>query len=1013
MAVFAETRRYPVAELLSLRTSLAVVSCPVKNINKHPDIACIFRIPEEALRRPEQFSCTSAHLADITNKPAARQLGRKDITESSEQSDSRSLVDFGRVQDTRQIHWNFRRRDNSDRSSQPHSAPTGFAAQQSENFQKFYRAVVSPSHVRVTAGGRIVPNTRSPVALPFESNADKAELEYKSPEPVSWVQDASSAFSQAPGGLLPPYSFPTQSSVVGFPIMPVPSTGFYGPGPTEQHPKSSLGSQLPGVKSQQIKISPPTQFDQTKPFTYNGQVVYPVPYGSQPPPNAIPVPMGMLGNPNFFPQIPHQPAGLMPSAVPIQFAASPNPMPFGAAQQSSSLGMPSGVQGSENLMSFMPMPGLIAPSDYMKSQIQVLQAHLHHVGTLLASDNHRVDKALLEQQRTGLLAQIDHMEDLLQVHLRREGHVTDTSRRGDKSGGSFGEHNSARSSSESFQGIVVTKSSAKGDSDVVTRSELSSKSKLSIAAAMAPPFQPRSRTTITPAVQSLQPKPAKHLSRSTSAIEGNEPEETHAEIAARLMALSTTDWNRTGFKFGADRGYIPKPTASEAPRQDPNVEQPRTYQRSSTSNAQALPNKSNALAQSSETVPYLIGTLPAGVNAQVASAHDLVYSRPLTDDEVRARYLYWGKAPRSVQSGLPKFDGKDFYPPSPIKKAASLAPVKSAETHGITEPENENEKLYPFRLPSNDIAYLKPIPQPVFTDAKNRGTSQQNSSTSSQGLQNRWSRDTTHGRNPDIAVDEKVLRRPVELDFSQLFMEKGCPGYRSPSPKPTVVRFSREQDDAPVTPQNASFFEEAEEDVDDAKSDDSWQPAGRDSQHHKSENSVISVDSTTSGTHRTGSTVEINLSPRANGDHVSPKPGKLLEERVENVKNADEQTMFLQKMLKNEGRAGTPLSGTISSATAQGYLPQYRGSAAASLAPADYVPYKSASAKVTNLQSENRPISQDRYERNGTPAPESMSATEYLRYVSAKGYETEKATIDAGWNSNTTARGPVQAGEEW
>lgn len=123
--------------------------------------------------------------------------------------------------------------------------------------------------------------------------------------------------------------------------------------------------------------------------------------------------------------------------------------------------------------------------------------------------------------------------------------------------------------------------------------------------------------------------------------------------------------------------------------------------------------------------------------------------------------------------------------------------------------------------------------------------------------------------------------------------------------------------------------------------------------------------------------------------------------------------MFLQKMLKNEGRAGTPLSGTISSATAQGYLPQYRGSAAASLAPNEYVSHKSASAKVTSSQSENRPINQDRYERNGTPAPEPMSATEYLRYVSTKGYETEKATIDAGWNSNTTAFGPVQAGEEW
>lgn len=663
-------------------------------------------------------------------------------------------------------------------------------------------------------------------------------------------------------------------------MMPSSSTGFYGagPSPTEQHPKTSFGSQLPGVQSQQIKISPPTQFDQTKPFTYNGQVVYPVPYGLQPPPNAIPIPMGMLGNPNFFSQVAHQPAGLMPSALPLQFANSPDPMSFGAAQQPSLLGMPSRVQGSETFMPFMSMPGLIAPSDYMKSQIQVLQTHLHHIETLLSSDKHRVDKALLEQQRSGLLAQIDHMEDLLQVHHRREGNVTDTSRRSDKSGDSNADHKTTRSSSESFQA-----DSAKGGSNTVTRSELSSKSKLSIAAAMAPPFQPRSRTTITPAVQSLQPKHTKLMSRSTSAIDNPEHEETHDEIVARLMASSTTDWNRVGFKFGKDRGYNPpNPSPREASRQGPQLQHPRAYQRSSASDAHVPQTKPNPPTTSSETVPYLIGTLPAGVNAQAASATDLVYSRPLTDDEVRARYLYWGKAPRSVQSGLPKFDGKDFYPPSPVKKAASLASVKNTETQANTE--SENETMYPFRLPSNDIAYLKPIPQPVFTDSKNRGTAQQTSSSSSQGLHNRWSRESTYDRDQEVTVEEKVVRRAVDIDFSQLFMEKGCPGYRSPSPKPTVVRFSREQDDAPVTPQNTSFFEDAEDDVDDARSDESWQPAGRDSQRHKSENSVISVDSTTSGTQRTESTVEINLSPRANGDHVSPKTGKSFEERVESFK---------------------------------------------------------------------------------------------------------------------------------
>lgn len=38
MVLLADTRRYEIGELLSLRSSLPAVICPVNNINKHPDI---------------------------------------------------------------------------------------------------------------------------------------------------------------------------------------------------------------------------------------------------------------------------------------------------------------------------------------------------------------------------------------------------------------------------------------------------------------------------------------------------------------------------------------------------------------------------------------------------------------------------------------------------------------------------------------------------------------------------------------------------------------------------------------------------------------------------------------------------------------------------------------------------------------------------------------------------------------------------------------------------------------
>lgn len=59
--------------------------------------------------------------------------------------------------------WQLRARSNTNSSSdQPISAPLAVDAQKAESFQRFYRAVVSPSHVRVTAGGRIVPNYNKP-----------------------------------------------------------------------------------------------------------------------------------------------------------------------------------------------------------------------------------------------------------------------------------------------------------------------------------------------------------------------------------------------------------------------------------------------------------------------------------------------------------------------------------------------------------------------------------------------------------------------------------------------------------------------------------------------------------------------------------------------------------------------------------------------------------------------------------------------------------------------------------
>ena len=87
--------------------------------------------------------------------------------------------------------------------------------------------------------------------------------------------------------------------------------------------------------------------------------------------------------------------------------------------------------------------------------------------------------------------------------------------------------------------------------------------------------------------------------------------------------------------------------------------------------AEHLPPWSSETPMIAGPLPYLVGYLPQGMSAGTARESDYMYTRPLTEDELRARHMYWGKTPRHLQKGLPKFDGKDFYPPSPTKGRSS------------------------------------------------------------------------------------------------------------------------------------------------------------------------------------------------------------------------------------------------------------------------------------------------------------------------------------------------------
>ena len=846
-------------------------------------------------------------------------MSSKRTFESSEDSEYATATLTGR--DRRQVQWNLRRRDSSDRSSQPHSAPSGFVAQKSENFQRFYRAVVSPTHVRVTAGGRIVPNTRAAAPPLFEWNSDKfhfeprkAIVEFEPSQlqgaPFFHSPQAPAGYpSSIPGGFLPQYNFLPPGAHLGLaPMATQIQPGHLGadinPPENAQLAKvngDGAGSTLqPDCLQQQVRISPPTQFDQTKPFVYNGHVVYPVPPGFHPPPSAIPLPITMLGNTNFLQAGPPTP-NFLQTQFPVALPNLPTPMMFSTGQQFPMM-MPSPIQPSENappLGPYLPFPSGTPISEVLQRQIHHFRNQLIIIDSQVASN--LIDEAFAGSQRVAFLNQISNLETMLKIQLAQESTAKDAPEEIAKVGAtSIGTKSPALKSQTTVdsprQPLVVsstenfsTKQPVKtgkpesvqnaDDAKSSSRSEVLSKSRLTIAAALAPPFQPRAQHVIAQAAQGHKGQDSNASMTLTTAQ--SVPLETQAQIEARLLAKSSTDWGRSGYLTTTTVVSHPSlsraHTVTERPSQIQNEGQQPTLVRSNTFHGQSGVVPVNVPGISSNAVPYLIGKLPHNIHASQAKPEDLIYPRPLTDEEIRARFLYWGKAPRSVQSGLPKFDGKDFYPPSPVKEKSTLAPV-TPDIYSSVAQANAGVQLHDF--------------DKLFTEPGVPGYKTPSPVRPAQGLQSMGPlfENSIHGLGVLPLQSTQPLQQaiyhtvgiPLTLghptgsdsdDYSHLFMERGVPGYRSPAPppKPSRTTFGKGCDDSPVTPLNRGFPEEV---VGGTKQMEAER--GADELEMASPDSSRKAQSTTS-------TVEIHMSPPIK--EKSPKPGleTSFAERIANI----------------------------------------------------------------------------------------------------------------------------------
>lgn len=617
--------------------------------------------------------------------------------------------------------WRYRGRAGSEAvSNEPIGAPAGKEAQKAEGFQRFFKAVVSPTHVRVTAGGRIVPNNRGSVSP--SAKWDKEHGTNGASESLASPRDEkldvrNSTTAQLSHPLISP-SLPGGHSLfphmgLSMPIFTVPHgiPMAYGlPIPHLAHPAMTLSAPMKSekhteeqerdvVKTQDgagdkkpkpapIKIMPRDQSDMNRPFYSNGNVIYPAPYG--PAHGQMPMmlpspyfPHGMVGTPALI--SPHSgSAGHQPTAMPLYGPATVPQSHLYAPHSAGSDSRP--PQPPAALKQGVP-PHItsIRPSEITKRQLDSLRTSLKYYEDQLQYNKHQIDEKFTLEQAEKVRQSVQHFEHNYRMQLNFEAiHYPQIppSSAGSTQRGTFWKAasqpssirsrraaNASQSSSVSGRNVNLFKASSdqstarhggnRGLKGVGINASKEGQGPFAIDPALELLIQANMKNgygldeSMKNTASSTDNSVAPQLNAGISPMYTPQSGEFHPGVQAGFSGYDVNGWQSAGMPRFDQQGTWN------------SVQAASTYPANGAVAANTQP-PTTSFVHNSYGQPYLIGTLPRGVSAYHARAKDYVYSRELTDAEKEARSNYWGRVP-NVGLGLPKFDGKDFYPPSPVK----------------------------------------------------------------------------------------------------------------------------------------------------------------------------------------------------------------------------------------------------------------------------------------------------------------------------------------------------------
>ncbi|OTB16322.1 hypothetical protein K445DRAFT_99072 [Daldinia sp. EC12] len=654
---------------------------------------------------------------------------KEDISSSTE---SDEIIFHGKKNGRTQ--WQYKGRTGSEVSSkEPLSAPAGLVAQQSEGFQRFFKAVVSPTHVRVTAGGRIVPNTRGSVSPTAKWDKERpttnglSSTEVAKAEKPEVTSGTASQFPQAqiplqfpapPGyfqhmGLpMPLYPVPHGIPMAyGMPTLPFAHSGGRQPAPIQSQQdidevtkevKTQDGASDKKPRPAPIKIAPRDQFEQNRPFYHNSNVIYPPPYGMVQ--SQMPMPM-MLPSPCYPPGVVGHASSAgaqMPAYGPMSQPSPAAPMFSPAAVPSPHFNVPHAASGGTRPVQPTSAPGQgttphitsIRPSEITKRQLDALKTSLKYYEDQLQYNKHQIDEKWTEEQAAKLRESVRQFEHNYKMQVNFEASYypqlpasssTSTQQGGiwktptgsssvrSRRGGNTSQ-NSSVGIGEQGRGLLPFQSSERNGSAQGNYRNLKATGINSNKGNTSP-------LNLDPALEALIQEKMKR---------GLAVPDSMKNPGSYTDAVPTPTFNRAphsfatqseGANFGPQVGFSGTQgmggwSPVGVPPYDQNGNWNNIYSANSNPANPANPaNRAPAVSSQSSSAnffpnshsrPYLVGTLPRGVNPHGGHGADYTYSRELTTEEKRARSNYWGHVP-NVGFGLPKFDGKDFYPPSPAK----------------------------------------------------------------------------------------------------------------------------------------------------------------------------------------------------------------------------------------------------------------------------------------------------------------------------------------------------------